>query len=78
MEIITDLACELLRRVPQTSTGLTVTTADCDGITIHKTIIETIPMAREIGKPTGTYLNLDTTNCRPRTIIISNWMPING
>lgn len=69
MEIITDLACELLRRVPQTSTGLTVTSADCDGITVHKTIIETIPTAREIGKPTGTYLNLDTTNCRPRNII---------
>ena len=69
MEAVTDLACELLRRAPRKSSGIAVTTTQQAGITIQTTTITTAAAARLIGKPIGTYLNLDTTTARPRNII---------
>ncbi len=69
METITDLACELLRRAPRTTAGIAVSTTTHTGITVHTTTITTPTAARLIGKPIGTYLNLDTTNGRPRNIV---------
>ena len=69
MDIITDLACELLRRTPNSTTGITLTTLEQAGITIQQTTVENSTAARQIGKPIGTYLNLDTTTCKPRNII---------
>ena len=69
METITDLAYELLRRAPRTTSGIEVTTTAQAGITIHTTTITTTTAARLIGKPIGTYLNLDTTNGKPRNIV---------
>lgn len=69
MENITDLACEILKRVPHTTPGLSVIETDHGGVTIHQTTIETAQAARKIGKPIGTYLNLDTRNCKPRHIV---------
>lgn len=69
MENITDLACELLRRAPRTTSGVSVATTNHAGITVHTTTITTPTAARLIGKPIGTYLNLETTNARPRNIV---------
>lgn len=69
METITDLACELLRRTPKQITGLTVTITEHAGIITQKTIISSTSASRSIGKPIGTYINLDTTNGKPRNII---------
>ena len=69
MDIITDLACELLRRTPNSTTGITLTTLEQAGITIQQTTVENSTAARQIGKPIGTYLNLDTTACKARNII---------
>lgn len=68
METITDLACELLRRAPREIAGLTTNTRTQSGVTVHTTTITTPSAARDIGKPIGTYLNLDTTNAKPRNI----------
>ena len=69
METITDLACELLRRTPHTTPGIIISTSEQAGITIQQTIIENCNAARQIGKPVGTYFNLDTTGCKPRNMI---------
>ncbi|MCM1404109.1 MAG: GPR endopeptidase [Prevotella sp.] len=69
METITDLACELLRRAPRTTSGVAVSTTCQAGITVHQTTISTPTAAHSIGKPIGTYLNLDTTHGRPRNIV---------
>lgn len=66
---ITDLACELLKRAPQETPGISISTLKQAGITIQHTIIENNTAARQIGKPIGNYLNLDTTNCKPQSII---------
>ena len=68
MEIITDLACEILKRVPHSTPGLSVIETDHSGVTIQQTVIETTSAARRIGKPIGTYVNLDTTDSKPRNI----------
>lgn len=69
MHTITDLACEILRRTPHKTTGLTVNTIHQNGITIQTTKITTASAARAIGKPTGVYANLDTTHAKPRYIV---------
>lgn len=69
MESVTDLACELLRRAPHTTSGLSVSTTHHASVTIHTTTITTPTAARSIGKPIGTYLNLDASNSKPRHII---------
>ena len=68
MESITDLACELLRRAPRGSTGIITSTAVHGGVNIQTTQVTTPAAARLIGKPIGTYLNLDTTKAKPRQI----------
>lgn len=69
MESVTDLACELLRRAPHTTSGLSVSTTRHGGVTIQTTTITTPTAARAIGKPIGTYLNLDASHTKPRHII---------
>jgi len=69
MQIVTDLACELLRRKPHPTAGLTVTTTHQAGIILQTTKITTLAAARAIGKPVGTYYNLDTKNSKPRHIV---------
>lgn len=68
MEAISDLACELLRRAPRQTSGITTATSHQNGITVQTTTVTTPTAARLIGKPIGTYLNLDTTNAKPRNI----------
>ncbi len=69
MQIVTDLACELLRRSPKQTAGLTTKTVQQSGIMIQTTKITNQTAANTIGKPIGTYLNFDTTNAKPRNII---------
>ncbi len=69
MQTITDLACELLRRPPHKINGLTVTTTEEDGVIIQTTTITTPSAAHYIGKPIGTYHNIDSTQCKPRKIV---------
>lgn len=69
MQIVTDLACELLRRTPHKSVGLQVTTTKQNGILTQTTTVTSATAARSIGKPVGTYLNLDTTRAKPRNIV---------
>ena len=69
MQTVTDLACELLRRTPRPITGLSVSTMQDAGITIQTTMITSATAAHLIGKPVGTYLNLDTTNSKSRNIV---------
>ena len=69
MPPITDLACELLRRTPHQTSGLKVTTTEQAGIRIQTTQITTTNAAHAIGKPIGTYLNIDTAHGKPRHII---------
>lgn len=69
MEPITDLACEILRRTPHKITGVTTSTTNQSGINIQTTVITSISAARSIGKPIGTYINLDTTKSSPSKII---------
>ncbi len=57
MTIISDLACELLRRRPANTDGVHVTTRHLPHLTIHTTVIETATAAKAIGKPVGTYVN---------------------
>ncbi len=58
MTIVSDLACELLRRRPATTDGVRVTSKKLPHLTIHTTTISTAEAARNIGKPVGTYVNL--------------------
>lgn len=69
MQAVTDLACELLRRTPHQTAGLTVTTTEHAGISIQTTQITHASAARAIGKPIGTYINLNTNHGKPRHII---------
>lgn len=69
MEIITDLACELLQRTPRQITGINTSNQTQSGISIQTTEITNLTAAHLIGKPIGTYINLDTTNGKPRKII---------
>ncbi len=69
MEMISDLACELLRRTPHKTNGLSITNTEHAGITLHCTTIKTAAAARQIGKPIGTYYNLDATHGRTRNIV---------
>ena len=71
METITDLAYELSRRIPKPAAGLITQQLNISGITIHKTIVKNNYAARQIGKPIGTYLNLDTTNQKMRNIVLA-------
>ena len=69
MQTITDLACELLRRTPHKIAGLTVISNQQAGIIIQTTKINSTTAAHKIGKPKGTYLNLDTAHGKPRNIV---------
>ena len=69
MDSITDLACELSRRIPNNTSGINTYQNKVAGITIQNTIIKTNTAARLIGKPIGNYLNLDTTNHKQRSIV---------
>lgn len=69
MDTITDLACELLRRTPHTTPGILITTTEQAGIVIQHTVIQNPTAARQIGKPVGTYINIDATTCKPRNIV---------
>lgn len=69
MDFISDLACELLRRTPHKASGLSVTNTEHGGISLHCTTIKTSTAAQQIGKPIGTYYNIDATLGRPRNII---------
>ena len=69
MNTITDLACELLRRAPHHTTGLSVSTSEQDNITTQTTKVTTVHAARLIGKPVGTYLNFDTTHGKSRHVV---------
>ncbi len=69
MEFISDLACELLRRAPHKTNGLSVTSTEHGGITVDCTTIKTASAAHQIGKPIGTYYNIDATLGRPRNIV---------
>lgn len=71
METITDLAYELSRRIPKPTSGLITQQLNISGITIHQTIVKNNYAARQIGKPIGTYLNLDTTNQKRRNIVLA-------
>lgn len=71
METITDLAYELSRRIPKPAAGLITQQLNISGITIHQTIVKNNYAARQIGKPIGTYLNLDTTNQKMRNIVLA-------
>lgn len=68
MDIISDLACELLRRAPHDTEGLSVTNTEHSGIILHTTNIKNTAAARQIGKPVGTYHNIDATRGKPRNI----------
>lgn len=61
MKPISDLACELLRRKPADLNGIQITTQKKFGITTHTTTITTAQAAKHIGKPVGTYLNIQAT-----------------
>ena len=69
MEIISDLACELLRRSPEENHGVTTYETQNAGIIIQQTTIQTPLAAQRIGKPIGTYFNLDTTKGKPRKVV---------
>lgn len=69
MEAITDLACELLRRTPHKTTGILTTIKEQTGITIHTTVIKTTTAAHLIGKPIGTYLNLENLTHQTRNMV---------
>lgn len=71
METITDLAYELSRRIPKPAAGLITQQLHISGITIHQTVVKNNYAARQIGKPIGTYLNLDTTNQKMRNIVLA-------
>ena len=58
MAIISDLACELLRRRPAGQDGIRVTTRHYHNLTVHTTVITTDAAAQNIGKSIGTYINL--------------------
>ena len=60
MKIISDLACELLRRCPAERDGVRVTTRRSGHLTVHTTTITTDSAAKHIGKPIGTYINIAT------------------
>ena len=60
MAIISDLACELLRRRPAEQDGVRVTTRRSGHLTVHTTVITTDSAAKHIGKPIGTYINIAT------------------
>lgn len=68
MQTVTDLACELLRRTPHQTAGLKTTTTRQAGVLVQTTTITTTATAHAIGKPIGVYLNLDTTDAKPRHI----------
>ena len=69
MKIVSDLACELLRRQPKDCSGVEITTTKQRGITTQTTVITDRAAAKSIGKPVGTYLNLDATTTQPKRII---------
>lgn len=69
MQPITDLACELLRRTPHRSAGIKTTTTEQSGVLIQTTKVTSTTAARDLGKPVGIYLNLDTTHAKPRHIV---------
>ncbi len=69
MEAITDLACELSRRITHTTSGINTQQNKVSGITIHNTTVRTNTAAHLIGKPIGTYINLDTANHKQRNIV---------
>lgn len=73
MTIVSDLACELLRRRPATTDGVRVTSKKLPHLTIHTTTISTAAAARNIGKPVGTYVNLalDDDNANDTTILVT-------
>jgi spore protease len=56
---VTDLAVELLRRIPRHSGGITVNTMQFGGAKITATQITNAAGAEQIGKPVGTYINIE-------------------
>ncbi|MDR1917589.1 MAG: GPR endopeptidase [Christensenellaceae bacterium] len=56
---ITDLAAELLRHTPHHDKGISVNMKRADGIKIMTMQITNEMGARQIGKPVGTYINLE-------------------
>lgn len=56
---VTDLAVELLRRTPRRSSGITVKTVQSDGVYVTATQITDEAGAKQIGKPAGTYINIE-------------------
>ena len=77
MQTVTDLACELLRRTPHKTAGLTVNTTEHAGISIQRTQITHASAARAIGKPIGTYINFNTNNSKPRHVIQALYHALN-
>lgn len=69
MPVTTDLACEILRRTPHPTAGLSVTTHVQFGISLQTTKITTTAAAHAIGKPMGIYLNIDAAHAKPRHIV---------
>lgn len=61
MRFISDLACELLRRRPADLPGVTITTHRQHRVITQTTVITDPAAAQTIGKPLGTYLNLDAS-----------------
>jgi spore protease len=60
MDFITDLATELLRRTPHRGDGITVTVEASKGVKTTTTKITTETAAKQIGKPVGTYINIES------------------
>ncbi len=60
MLYITDLASELLRGKPKKLPGIKIDTKTKFGIKYSTTIISTAEASKEIGKPIGTYINIQT------------------
>ncbi|MCQ2381974.1 MAG: GPR endopeptidase, partial [Clostridia bacterium] len=69
MQINTDLACELLRRTPRRTDGISTSTTTNNQVTIQTTQITTTLGAKTIGKPIGTYINIDASKSNNRNII---------
>lgn len=61
MPFISDLACELLRRKPAHTHGVQITSTKRLGIKTSTTIIRTAKAADTVGKPIGTYVNIQTS-----------------
>jgi spore protease len=68
---VTDLAVELLRRSPQHGRGITVSSKKTVGGKITTTKITNKSGEKQIGKPIGTYINIESEPETDNSVLIS-------